>query len=396
VAPPHPHASDGRPGQQHVHALLATGCRRTPCERAWEQVTQQRGGAGLDAVTSAPCEAHQEDSRDRLHGQRREGTSPPTPMQRVEIPTAAGGVRTLGRPRVWERVCQPALVQRRAPRLAPTCRARSGGSRTGRAPPEARRQVWRELTAGQVGRVEAARRQCVDTMAPDTRSDRCAAARSAGRVLPRVRDRRRAGVLADGRWRPTRPGGPQGGVASPRWSHVVLPPCERRRAAAGCRLTRGAEACVGRGQTRAEAPRAWALAARCRREALGGERPAQQPRMVPGSPGFECLGDTVQQGPGPRLAASTRRGRSHPQHLEAIPRETSGPRFQEQLRRLTRRQAPLQRRAGIARITPVRRGGGHFDRQAAVKRLVPRLDRWIAPRLAAFLAKRWRQPRWRQ
>ena len=41
------------------------------------------------------------------------------------------------------------------------------------------------------------------------------------------------------------------------------------------------------------------------------------------------------------------------------------------------------------------RGWGHFDRQAEVRRLCPRRDGWIAHRLDACLAKRWRNPRWR-
>jgi RNA-directed DNA polymerase len=118
-----------------------------------------------------------------------------------------------------------------------------------------------------------------------------------------------------GRWRPTRSGVPQGGVASPLGSNVFLPPFARRMAEAGFRLTRWADDVVVLGQTRAEAPRALAIAARCLRAELGVERQAQQPRMVHVSPGFECLGDKGKQGTGHRLPASKRRGRSHPQHL---------------------------------------------------------------------------------
>ena len=37
-----------------------------------------------------------------------------------------------------------------------------------------------------------------------------------------------------------------------------------------------------------------------------------------------------------------------------------------------------------------------FCRKADVRRLFHRLDRWIEPRLYAFLAKRWRNPMWRR
>jgi hypothetical protein len=164
----------------------------------------------------------------------------------------------------------------------------------------------------------------------------------------------------------------------------------------GFRLTRWADDFVGRCQTRAEAQRAVAIAARLLREARGGERHAQKTRMVHVSQGFECLGYKGKQGPGHRLPASTRRGRPHPQNLSAIPREQSVPRFQEQIRSLTRRNAPLKLREVIERINPVIRGWRHFYRKADVTRLCHRLDRWSEQRIDSFLATHWRHPMWRQ
>ncbi len=59
-----------------------------------------------------------------------------------------------------------------------------------------------------------------------------------------------------------------------------------------------------------------------------------------------------KQGTGHRLPASKRRGRPNPQNLYAIPREKSVQRFQEQIRSLTRRKAPLKLREVIERINP--------------------------------------------
>jgi RNA-directed DNA polymerase len=72
------------------------------------------------------------------------------------------------------------------------------------------------------------------------------------------------------------------------------------------------------------------------------------------------------------------------------------PRFQEHIRALTRRKGPIRLRELSERIHPVSRGWGHVSRKAEVRRLVHRRDRWIAHRLYAFLAKRWRNPRWRR
>jgi RNA-directed DNA polymerase len=180
------------------------------------------------------------------------------------------------------------------------------------------------------------------------------------------------------------------------WSNLFLTPLDRQMTAEGFRHTRWADDCVGRCQTRDEAQRALAVAEPCLREALGVERHPQQTRVVQVSQGVEVLGYQVQQGAGHRLPAHTRRGRSNPQTLDAIPRETSVKRCQEQIRARTRRQVPIRRWELSERINPVIRGWGHVSRKAEVRRLFHRLDRWIEHRLDSCLAKRWRKPLWRR
>jgi RNA-directed DNA polymerase len=150
------------------------------------------------------------------------------------------------------------------------------------------------------------------------------------------------------------------------------------------------------GQTRDEAQRALAVAAQGLREALGVALHPQTTRGVHGSHGCAFRSDQVQQGAGHGLPAPKRRGRSKPQHLEALPREQSVKRCQEQIRARTRRKVPIRLWELRERINPVIRGWGHGDRQADVRRLCHRLDRWIAHRISSCLAQRWRNPRWRR
>jgi hypothetical protein len=243
------------------------------------------------------------------------------------------------------------------------------------------RKVWQELNAGYGWIVDADWRQFCATMDQETLIDLSADEMSDGRVLQLVRDVRRAGVMEGGGWQPTWTGVPQGGVASPLWSNIFLTPFDRWRAEEGLRLTRWADDFVVWCQTREEAQRASAMAERCLREELGGERHPQKTRMVHSSQGFEFLGDQVKRGSGFRLPAYKRRSRTNPQGLYALPREKSVQRFQAQIRGLTRRKAPLTLREVLERINPVIRGWGHFSRKADVRRLFHRLDGWIEHRL---------------
>jgi RNA-directed DNA polymerase len=396
VEPQDPQASEGRQGKKKVHSLIDKVFSRKNLELAWEKVKKNRGSAGIDEVTIAQFEAREEEYLDLLHRKLRTGTYRPQPVKRVEIPKSEGGVRKLGIPAVLDRVCQQALVQRMEPIFEPTFLESSFGYRKGRSPHDAMRKVWQELNTGYGWIVDADLRQFFDTIDQEKLIDLIAEEISDSRVLQLVRAMLRAGAMEGGYWKPTLTGVPQGGVASPLWSNIFLTPFDRKMAQEGFRLTRWADDFVVLCQTREEAQRALAIATQVLREELGVELHPQKTRIVHVSQGFEFLGYKVKQGTGHRLPASKRRGRSHPQNLYAIPREKSVQRFQEQIRALTRRKAPLKLRAVIERINPVIRGWGHFYRKADVRRLFHRLDRWIEHRIYSFLAKRWRNPMWRR
>jgi group II intron reverse transcriptase/maturase len=388
-------SSERRSGKQKVHSLIDKVFSRTNLGLAWEKVQKNRGSAGLDDLTIAQFEERQEDYLDLLHRKLRDGTYQPQPVKRVEIEKADGGVRKLGIPTVLDRVVQQALVQRMEPIFEPQFLDCSFGYRKGRSPHDAMRKVWQELSSGAYGLVEADLRAFFDTIAQEQLIDLIAEEISDGRVLPLVRDMLRAGVWEEGRWAPTETGVPQGGVASPLWSNIFLTPFDRWMMAQGFRLTRWADDFVVVCRTKAEAQRALASAERFLREELGVALHPQKTRIVHVRQGVEFLGDKIKRGKGFRLPAHKRRSQANPHELYAIPRPKSLKRFQERIRSLTRRKAPITWPELIERINPVIRGWGTYYRKAHVRGLFNRLDRWIERRIYSFLAKRWRNTMWR-
>jgi retron-type reverse transcriptase len=135
---------------------------------AWEKVKQTHGSAGIEAVTSTEVEANKAVYRERRQCQRRDGTYQPQPVKRVEISKSAGGVRKLGIPAIFDRVCQQALVQRMEPIVEPLFEDCSCGDRKGRAPHDAMRRGWQDLSAGYGWCVDADLRTFFDTI-PQTR-----------------------------------------------------------------------------------------------------------------------------------------------------------------------------------------------------------------------------------
>jgi group II intron reverse transcriptase/maturase len=363
---------------------------------AWEKVKQNHGSAGIDAVTITEFEANKAFYLERLVCQLRDGTYQPQPVKRVEIDKSDGGVRKLGIPAIFDRVCQQALVQRMEPIFEPLFEDCSFGYRKGRSPHDAMRRVWQDLNAGYGWCVDADLRTFFDTIPQPRLVDLIAEEISDGRVLQLIWAMLRAGAMQGAYWEPTLTGVPQGAVASPMWSNIFLTPFDRAMTAAGFRLTRWADDFVVLCKTRGEAQRALAVAEQYLREELGVTLHPQKTRIVHVRHGFEFLGYKVKQGKGYRLAASKRRSRATPHNLYAVPREKSVTRFKDQIRRLTRRKAPLKLRQVIQQVNPVIRGWGTYYRKAHVRWLFHQLDGWITHRLHAFLAKRWRNAMWRR
>ncbi|MGH8610151.1 MAG: group II intron reverse transcriptase/maturase [Gammaproteobacteria bacterium] len=382
--------------KRKVHSLIDKVYSLRNLELAWEKVKKNRGCAGIDEVSIAQFEGRKDFYLEVLHRKLRGGTYQPKPVKRVEIPKSDGeGKRKLGIPAIFDRVCQQALVQRMEPIFEPTFLGCNFGYRKGRSPHDAMRKVWRELQVGKVWIVDADLRQFFDTIPQEKLLDLVAEEISDGQVLSLIRSILGSGVIEGGYWQPTLTGVPQGGVASPLWSNIFLTPFDRAMTTAGYALTRWADDFVVMCETREEAERALRFAERFLREELGVSLHPQKTRIVHVWHGFEFLGYKVQRGKGFKLPACRRQNRPNPQNVYVIPREKSVRRFRNQIRSLTRRRAPLTLRELIERINPVIRGWGHYYRKAHVRRLFNRLDRWLERRLYSFLAKRWRNGKWR-
>src|SRR2546426_1044120 len=71
-------------------------------------------------------------------------------------------------------------------------------------------------------------------------------------------------------------------------------------------------------------------------------------------------------------------------------------RFRAEVRRLTRRTAGKSLRAVVSRLDRYVRGWGEYFKRAQASGVLDRHDHWIAWRLRAFAAKRWRNRLWRR
>ena len=206
----------------------------------------------------------------------------------------------------------------------------------------------------------------------------------------------RAGVVADGRRLPTDQGTPQGGIVSPLLSNILLTPFDWEMRRRGYRLTRYADdwliTCRNHGEARAALEEARRILAK-----LGVTLNAGKTRIVHVRHGFEFLGYKIKQGERPlRLQASKIQSGVRGGARYAVPREKSIRHFKDQIRKRTRRKAPVSTQELIDQINPVIRGWGQYYCKAHVRKLFHQLDGWIVRRIWSHRRKRWRNVGWKQ
>jgi group II intron reverse transcriptase/maturase len=372
--------------------------KRKNLEVAWEKVKGNRGAGGIDGEDLAAFEAELDANLDRLHRELADGSYVPRPVLQRLIPKAGqpGKSRPLGIPTIYDRVCQQAMLNRLEPIFEPVFDDANFGYRKGRSTKDALGKVWRELDEGKEWVVDADLKDFFGSVDHQKLLALVNQRVSDGRVLGLVKQILEAGCVAEGKRLPTERGTPQGGVISPLLSNILLTPFDREMRRKGYRLTRYADDWLVTCESRREACAALEAATGIL-EKLGVTLHTEKTRIVHVRHGFEFLGYKIKRGSRPlRLTADKIKSGARRGALYAFPREKSIRHFKDQIRRRTRRKAPVSTRELIEEINPVIRGWGLYYHKAHVRKLFHQLDGWIVRRIWSHRYKRWRNVGWKR
>src|ERR1700687_4013070 len=257
-------------GVRKVHSLIDKVYQRKNREMAWEVVKANRGSGGVDGQSLEAFAAQLEQQLDRLQSELKEDTYQPQPVRQVQIPKAGrpGEWRTRGVPTIFDRVCQQGLLNRWEPIFEPVFDDANFGYRRGRSTKDALRKVWKEIEAGREWIVDADLKDFFGSVEHEKLLALVAQRVSDGRVVRLIETMLTARSDGEGRLFPTERGTPQGGVASPLLSNILLTPFDREMRSRGYRLTRYADDWVVTCASAPEARAALAVASRVLR-ALG-------------------------------------------------------------------------------------------------------------------------------
>jgi len=383
--------------EKKVHSLVDKVYKRKNLVLAWEKVKRNGGAGGVDGQSLEEFEETLDEHLDRLHEELKSDVYKPLPVREHRIPKAGqpGKTRKLGIPTIYDRVCQQALLNRLVPIFDPVFDDASFGYRKGRSTKDALRKIWRELEEGNEWVVDADLKDFFGSVDHEKLLTLVNQRVSDGRVLRLVRSMLKAGCIASGKRLPTDQGAPQGGVISPLMSNILLTPFDREMRRRGYRLTRYADDWVVTCRSRSEAKAALRVAGQIL-EKLGVALHAKKTQVVHVKHGFEFLGYKIKRGSRRlRLAPEAIRSGTSQGDLYAYPRQKTIDHFKDQIRKRTRRKAPLTTEQLIAEINPIIRGWGNYYCRSHVRRLFHQLDGWIVRRLWSHRYKRWRCAGWK-
>lgn len=382
--------------EKKVHSLVDKVYKKKNLVMAWEKVKRNGGAGGVDGQNLEEFEEKLDEHLDRLHEELKSDIYKPLPVREHRIPKAGqpGKTRKLGIPTIYDRVCQQALLNRLVPIFDPVFDDASFGYRKGRSTKDALAKIWGELKEGNEWVVDADLRDFFGSIDHEKLITLVNQRVSDGRVLRLLRSMLKAGCVASGNRLPTEQGAPQGGVVSPLLSNILLTPFDREMRRMGYHLTRYADDWVVTCRTQSEARAALQVAAQIL-EKLGVELHVKKTQIVHVRHGFEFLGYKIKRGTRRlRLAPGKIRSGTSQGDLYAYPRQKSIEHFKDQIRKRTRRKAPLTTQQLIAEINPVIRGWGNYYCGSHIRRLFHQLDGWIVRRLWSHRYKRWRCAGW--
>lgn len=210
---------------------------------ALKRVKANKGSAGIDGMTVEELPDHLKRDWEGIRAKLDRGTYVPSPVKRVEIPKAEGGMRLLGIPTVLDRMIQQAMQQVLSPIFEKTFSEASYGFRVRRNAHQAIEQAQEYVAVGYEWVVDIDLEKFFDTVHHE-------------RLMARVKDvvkdkgvRRlinaylKAGVLEGGIVEATEEGTPQGGPLSPLLSNIVLTELDRKLEERGHRFVRYADDC---------------------------------------------------------------------------------------------------------------------------------------------------------
>lgn len=342
--------------------------------RAFRKVKANNGKPGVDGQTVDDFAQDLPGEIVMLVRELREKSYRPQPVKRVTIPKDGGGVRELGIPTVRDRVVQQALLEILQPIFDPGFHPSSYGYRPGHSAHQAiaKAELFiRKYNLRHVVDMDLSR--CFDTLNHDLILGGLRKRVVDGSVLGLVRQFLQSGVMTGDGLIEVEEGSPQGGVISPLLANVYLDAFDQEMKSRGHRIVRYADDILILTRSKSAARNVLKQASRYLEEELKLTVNPQKTEVVNSRDGVKFLGMVIHTG-----------------YTGIREKKVCG--LKEKVRKMTRRNSPVNLEKVIKDLNPVLRGFANYFKAANCKGVFKELAGWIRRRLRAKQLKLWKKP----
>lgn len=351
------------------YSLIDKVWRPKNLELAAELVARNAGAPGIDKQAIGEFLENKDMHFQEIIRLLREKRYVPQAVKSVGIPKDDGRIRYLGIPTVRDRVIQQSVRIVMEPIFEPKFKECSYGFRPGRNCHQALDKVQEYIRAGNFWVAEFDIESFFDSIDHELLIDFVAEEISDGSFLKLIRAFLTAGVMKEGVLYSTDTGTPQGGVISPLLANIYLHLLDETMTTNGFNLVRYADDFVVLCKTEEEADRAIELVLSTLSQLkLKANYTKTRKVQLTDEDGFEFLGFLI--------TAKYR-----------FPRKKAIAKFRENIRRKTRRLAPVSLKEMVKRLNPTIRGWGNYFKAGNSHNVFRMLDSWIRMRLRCFIEK---------
>lgn len=223
--------------------LMQAVCRHENIKRAYKQVKQNKGVAGIDEMPVDEFAVWYAKESDKLLEQLNAGTYQPAGVKLAEIPKPNGGKRKLGIPTVTDRIIQQAIAQVLSPIYENKFSEHSYGFRPKRSAHQALREASGYVEEGRTIVIDIDLKTFFDVVNHDRLMYRLSETIGDKILLKLIRKYLQSGIMTDGIVSQRTEGTPQGSPLSPLLSNIVLDELDKELERRGHKFVRYADDC---------------------------------------------------------------------------------------------------------------------------------------------------------
>lgn len=209
---------------------------------AIQKVIRNKGSNGVDKMSTSELKGVMSgEFRKELKDKIRSRKYKPSPVLRVEIPKADGGVRELGIPTVIDRMIQQAIHQILSPIYEPIFSESSYGFRPQRSAHMAITQALEYMNQSREWIVDIDLEKFFDRVNHDKLIQIVSERVNDGDVVSLIRKYLQSGVMIDEEYKESVIGTPQGGPLSPLLANIILDKLDKELESRGLKFVRYAD-----------------------------------------------------------------------------------------------------------------------------------------------------------